>query len=92
MRLKPGASHDRIEGVLALPGGESVMKVEVRAAPQDGRANKALIALLAEEWRLPKSSMSLVSGASARNKTLLIAGDRERLLARMDQWVKATHG
>jgi uncharacterized protein YggU (UPF0235/DUF167 family) len=47
--------------------------------PEDGKANKALILLLADTLRLPKSSISIVSGETARKKILRIDGDPEDL-------------
>jgi len=55
--------------------GQRVLKVAVAAPPVDGAANQALIALLAKRLTIPKSSVSLVAGASARIKRLAVAGD-----------------
>ena len=46
----------------------------MKAPPVDGRANKACAALLAKLMGLPKSSVSLVAGASSRNKTFEVEG------------------
>jgi uncharacterized protein YggU (UPF0235/DUF167 family) len=54
--------------------------------PEDGKANAALIALLAREWRVPKSSVSVVRGATDRHKTLLVAGAAEPLMRQLEQW------
>ena len=65
----PG-KHDAIEG---LDGGGE-LHVRVTAAPADGAANEAVIRLLARELRVPRSSVSLVFGASSRHKRLRIDG------------------
>ena len=57
-----------------------------RAVAEDGKANQAVIALLARTWHLPRSSLSLVQGASARNKRLHLAGNPAELQARITQW------
>lgn len=67
---------------------EGALKAAVTAAPKDGKANEAFAALLAEIWRLPKSIIEIVRGASARNKTLSIAGDPALLVARITEWVR----
>jgi hypothetical protein len=48
------------------------MKVRVRSAPVDGRANDALIAFLAKSFRVPRSNIKLLSGRSGRNKLVEI--------------------
>ncbi|MEK7820517.1 MAG: DUF167 family protein [Pseudomonadota bacterium] len=80
VRLTPKASADRIDGVRADAAGGVALKVAVTAVPEDGRANAALIALLAKAWRVPKTAITLVAGAGNRNKTLLVAGDPQGLL------------
>lgn len=89
MRLSPRASRNRIEGSIPLADGGTALKVAVTAPPEAGRANAALIALLAKELHLPKGRIRLVAGASARLKTLLIAGEAgdlgARLKARLDR-------
>jgi uncharacterized protein (TIGR00251 family) len=50
------------------------LKVRLTAPPVDGLANEALITLLAGRLALPKHSISIVRGTSARQKTLEIEG------------------
>ena len=77
VRLTPRASHNRIEGIVDEADGRASLKVSVTAVPEDGKANKALIALLAKSWKIPKSAFDIISGATDRRKTLLIAADTE---------------
>ncbi len=90
IRLTPKASRDRVDGLAAEADGGTVLKVSVTAVPEDGKANAALIKLLSKEWRLPKSTMEIVQGATDRRKVLLITGEAGDILARLDQWM-ATH-
>ncbi len=83
VKLAPKASRDAIHGVRIDAGGGAHVKASVTAAPEGGKANAALIALVAKTWRLPKSAITVVAGASARQKTLLIAGDPTALTARL---------
>jgi uncharacterized protein len=53
---------------------QGILKARLTAPPVDGAANDALIALLAERLGLPKHSISIVSGATARQKVLEISG------------------
>ena len=80
VRLQPKARRERIEGVVTEPDGRVALKVAVTAPPEGGKANAALIALLGKSWRLPKSAIEIVGGASDRRKTLLLRGDPASLL------------
>jgi hypothetical protein len=81
VRLQPKARRERIEGVVTEPDGRTALKVAVTAPPEGGKANAALIALLGKSWRLPKSAIEIVGGASDRRKTLLLRGDPASLHA-----------
>jgi uncharacterized protein len=78
--LTPKASRNRIEGIQADADGASLLKVSVTAVPEAGKANAALIKLLAKSWKLPKSTFSIISGTTDRRKTLMIDGDTDRLM------------
>jgi hypothetical protein len=81
IRLQPRARREGIEGVVADGAGGAVLKVAVSAPPVDGKANAALLALLAQRWRLPKSALEIVAGLSDRRKTVLVRGDGAALAA-----------
>jgi hypothetical protein len=69
LRVAPGAARP---GVVGRHG--DAWKVRVAAAPERGRANDAVLALLAETLELPRASVSLVSGGSSRDKIVELAG------------------
>src|ERR1700724_3534197 len=50
------------------------------AGAEDGKANAALLDLLAGFWRLPKRNLALIAGATSRRKLVHIAGDTTSLL------------
>ena len=52
-----------------------MLLARVRALPEQGAANTALIALLAKSLKLPKSSLSLDSGGKGRVKTVTASGE-----------------
>lgn len=83
IRLSPRASRHAIAGIVEDGSGGALLKVAVTAAPVDGAANEALLALLARTWRLPKRALSIVAGASDRTKTILVTGDPQALLTRL---------
>jgi hypothetical protein len=83
LRLTPKSSRDAIEGIEHLADGRAVLKVRVRAVPEAGAANDALIRLLAKAFAIPASAVSLESGATSRVKTLRLAGDGVVLAQRL---------
>ena len=82
VRLTPKASRDAVGRLERLADGNEVVIVHVRAVPSDGAANAALVRLLAEVAGVAKSKVALVSGQTARVKTLTIAGDGAALAER----------
>jgi uncharacterized protein YggU (UPF0235/DUF167 family) len=83
VRLTPRSAVDALDGTETLSDGRPVFKARVRALPSDGEANAALVALLAGIFSVPKSAVTLKSGASARIKMMLISGDAPALEARL---------
>jgi uncharacterized protein (TIGR00251 family) len=88
VRVTPKASADKVRGVVLDEAGVAWLQVAVTAVPEDGRANKAVAALLAKRWRVPKSTVEVVQGATDRRKTLLVRSeDPGGLAARLDAWL-----
>lgn len=77
IRLTPKASRDSINGWAEGPDGQPILKAGVTAVPERGKANDALIAMLAKAWKLPKSAILLARGNTDRNKTLILKGISE---------------
>jgi uncharacterized protein (TIGR00251 family) len=69
VRVHPGARKNGVTGVHA-----GAVKISLTTSPTDGRANETLIALLAELLRMPRTRISLASGATNRSKLLRITG------------------
>jgi uncharacterized protein (TIGR00251 family) len=83
VRLTPRSSCDAIEGVATLDNGREVLKVKVRAVPEKGKANAALIKLVAKKLDVARSGVTIASGATARLKSLRIEGDATVLATRV---------
>lgn len=77
VRAQPGA---RKNGLAGERGG--ALKLSVTAPPEDGRANDALVELLAEILHMKRSHIELLSGATSRDKRFLIRGIRAEELHR----------
>ena len=86
VRVTAGARNERIEGMMFDADGRMRLTITVRAAADSGRANAAAIALLAREWRLPKSRLEIVAGISGRRKTIAIAGDPAAIAHELALW------
>ncbi|NKM18276.1 DUF167 domain-containing protein [Rhizobium laguerreae] len=84
VRLTPNGGRDALDGIEADGKGEAFLKARVTAVPEKGKANKALILLIAKSLRIPKSSVSLISGETARKKILRIDGDPEDLVKKLE--------
>ena len=85
LRVQPRARR------AALEPADGALKAQVTAPPEDGKANQAVIALLAEAWRLPRSSFDVIKGQTARAKTVRITGAPEAIAERVTRWMQA-HG
>ena len=64
--------------------GLAHLKARVTAVPEKGKANKALVALLSKALKIPKTTISIISGDTARQKILRIEGDPEDLKSKID--------
>ena len=69
VRVQPKAKRNRVEVVDGLR-----LKVYVTAAPDGGKANEAVIALLAKQLGVARGSVEIVRGHKNRNKVLQIQG------------------
>lgn len=81
VRVTPKASRNEIAGLHVAADGGVSLSVRVTAAPDKGRANRAVIALLAKNADVSKSTFTLVKGETDRNKTFQISGTTEPLEA-----------
>jgi len=89
LRLTPKASRNALSGVVEDAEGKQAVKAGVTAVPEKGKANAALIKMLAKEWKLPKSAFALVAGETDRRKTLEIDhGDPVALLQQLTEWME----
>ena len=84
VRLTPRSARDAIAGLVSLSDGRVVLAARVRAVPEGGRANAALVRLIADALGVPRSRVALVEGATSRVKLLLVAGDGAILAERFD--------
>jgi uncharacterized protein len=70
VHVTPNASATTI--LLPADGTTGVLQMRVTETPEGGKANAAVITLLAKALRVPKSDLMIVSGHAARNKVIEI--------------------
>ena len=86
VRLQPAGRADKVLGLMEDADGKSALKATVTKAPEGGKANQALIKLLAKEWRVAKSTLEVLQGQTSRNKVLHLVGDAEQLAGALNAW------
>ena len=67
VRAVPGASRDRISGIYS-----DALKVAVCAPALEGKANRAIVRVLSKTLGIKRSTISLQSGKTSRNKCFLL--------------------
>lgn len=70
VKVRPGAPANRFRG----PLGEDTFKLDIAAAPEDGKANDELVRFLSSEFDVPKSHIDIVYGDTARLKIIRVTG------------------
>jgi len=88
IRLTPKAAKDTITGVAQAADGKVHLNVRVRAVPEDGKANRALIRFLAREMKVSPGAFKLVTGATARFKQVHVTGNCIALARLWDEKLK----
>ena len=84
VRLTPKSSRDAVESIEVLADGRAVLKARVRAVPEDGKANDALLTLVARALGVARRQATLAGGATSRLKTVRVGGDGPSLATTLD--------
>jgi hypothetical protein len=86
VRLTPKGGRDSIDGTETLSDGRIVLKARVRAAPHEGAANEAMIALLAKSLGVPPRNVAITGGATSRIKRVHVVGNVPPLVAALEKF------
>ena len=89
VKAKPGSSRARAPKIVDICDDKCALEIAVAAAPEDGKANKAIIATLAKALSIPKADINIKSGTTARLKIIEISGDPQSLYALVRAWLDA---
>ena len=87
VRITPKAGVDAVDGLYHRDDGAVSLKLRVRAQPEKGKANKAVISILAKALGCAKSNFSLSAGLKDRTKTVMIEGDAAAMARRLDELI-----
>ena len=66
VKVKPRAKEDRVEV------NKDEIRIFVKEPPEKGKANKAVIKLLAKHFKVPQASIKIISGKTSRNKIVIL--------------------
>ena len=86
MRVTPKSAREGIDGVVETAQGPA-LTVRVRAVAEKGEANRAVEVVVAGWLGVPKSSIAVAAGGKSRLKTVLVAGQPDRLAAMVESYV-----
>jgi uncharacterized protein len=86
VKVSAGAANSAISG-----WHEQCLRVRIASAPERGKANAALIALLAKTLGLPKSAISITRGQHGARKTIEVTGLCEQAIMRLLQPDSSSH-
>ena len=88
VKLAPNAGKNRVDGPDRDTQSNLRLRVKGTAIPEKGKANAALIKLLAKEWGLAKSQLTIISGEKDRNKIVHVAVDPPFFIDFFDKWAE----
>ena len=83
MRLTPNSATDEVFAIEQSGSNGPYFKARVRAQPEKGKANKALIKLIAQWLKISKSTATLKSGSQSRLKTIEIINPDDETIERL---------
>ncbi|NNE22574.1 MAG: DUF167 domain-containing protein [Rhizobiales bacterium] len=85
VRVTPKSGADAINGLYQAADGAISLKLRVNQPPDKGKANKAVIALLAKRLGFAKSALSIVAGDTSRNKQIKISGQPQAIIRSLEK-------
>src|SRR5260221_13910825 len=87
VRVTARARASALAGMVTGSDGRQAVGVKVAAAPVEGAANAELIAFLSEVLKMAKSDIIIRSGATSRVKRLLLRGDPDEIVTKLEAWI-----
>jgi uncharacterized protein (TIGR00251 family) len=87
VQVTPKSFRDAVEAIETGSDGP-VLKVRVHAAPDKGKANAIAERVIAEWLGVPKKTVAVASGEKSRHKSLIIAGETDKLARLIEEGLK----
>ena len=69
IRVRPSATRNKIKEL-----HREALRIDINAPPIKGKANKECLRFLAEELRVPKSDIEIISGLKSKDKLIKVKG------------------
>ncbi|MFZ5677310.1 MAG: DUF167 family protein [Pseudomonadota bacterium] len=88
LRVTPKAARPEIAGLFQGADGKVSLQIKVTAQPEKGKANEAVIDLLADALGLPRKAFSFTAGETSRLKTVHIAGNPTAIEQTLGQFIQ----
>lgn len=88
LRVTPKAARPQIAGLFQDADGKVSLQVKVTAQPEKGKANEAVIDVLADALGLPRKAFSFTAGETSRLKTVHIAGNPTAIEQTLSQLIQ----
>jgi len=83
VHAQPGARRAQLRGL----HGDAV-KIAIGEVAQDGKANKAIVRVIAKAFDLPVADVEISSGMTSRRKRVLLRGNSDTLKQHLELWLK----
>ena len=83
LKVAPGSSRDDVAIIDAEPDGRASLHVRVTRMAQQGKANEAVVKLLAKRWKIAPGRFAIIKGATSRQKVIDIAPADQALIDRI---------
>ena len=91
IRVTPKAASNAIAGLQTVGDNRTALQIRVTAPPDKGKANSAVITLLAKQFGFAKSALTIVTGETSRDKQINIAGKPGTILREIAGYLDRTH-
>jgi uncharacterized protein (TIGR00251 family) len=84
VQVVPNADRDAIVGIVQDEYGRDYLKIRIKAVPEKGKANKALLKFLAKEWGCTQTELEIVSKPTIKTKTIRVPCEESE----MKRWLE----
>lgn len=85
VRVTPNAARDAVAGLVLRADNRQFLAIRTKAIAHNGKANQAVIAIVAKALGITKTSIAIATGSQSREKTLLISSPSESAIAKLVQ-------